>query len=248
MSRDRADEWPPAAGSPLAGLGVGTIVYCLQTHLGTGGLFMAGVGPVNRPRPFVGRARTLRCLPTRADVAAEQRRSGAPTPHRQAIDGVSPGEVLVIDARGSRAAAVVGDVLAARVQAAGGAAVVTDGCVRDLPGLARVDLPVYAAGANATLFSTHHLGIAVNEPVACGGVLVLPGDVVVGDAEGVVVVPAQLEEEVARLAREQDELDAFSVEQIRRGVPVSRAYPLDAELRGEFEARRRPERPPLQAT
>jgi regulator of RNase E activity RraA len=171
-------------------------------------------------------------------VAEEQRRSGAPTPHRQAIDGVSPGEVLVIDARGSRAAAVAGDVLATRVHAAGGAAIVTDGCVRDLPGLARVDLPVYAAGANATLFSTHHLGIAVNEPVACGGVLVLPGDLVVGDAEGVVVVPARLEAEVARLARDQEDLDAFSVEQIRRGVPLARAYPLDAELRGEFERRR----------
>jgi 5-oxopent-3-ene-1,2,5-tricarboxylate decarboxylase / 2-hydroxyhepta-2,4-diene-1,7-dioate isomerase len=242
LSTEPADEGPPAAGSPLAGLGVGTIVYCLQTHLGTGGLFMAGVGPVNGPGPFVGRARTLRCVPTRADVAAEQRRSGVPTPHRQAIDGISAGEVLVIDARGSREAAVVGDVLAARVQAAGGAAIVTDGCVRDLPALMRLDLPVYAAGVNATLFSTHHLGIAVNEPVACGGVLVLPGDVVVGDAEGVVVVPTQLEEEVARLAREQEDLDAFSVEQIRRGLPVSRAYPLDAELRGEFERRQRPAR------
>ncbi|MBO0686210.1 MAG: ribonuclease activity regulator RraA, partial [Candidatus Dormibacteraeota bacterium] len=162
---------PPASASPLAGLPVGAIVYCLQRHLGLDNVFMSGVQPMTGPRPFAGTARTLRTVPTRSDVAREQSGSDRPTPHREAIDGVSPGEVLVIDARGSRAAAVLGDVLCARVQAAGGVAVVTDGCVRDLPGLEQLDFPVYAAGANATLFSTQHLGIAVNEPVACGGVL-----------------------------------------------------------------------------
>lgn len=238
VTTDSRQHPPPAGTGPLAGLPVGAIVYCLQRHLGLDNVFMSGVQPLTGPRPFAGPARTLRTVPTRSDVAKEQNASDRPTPHREAIDGVSPGEVLVIDARGSRAAAVLGDVLCARVQAAQGVAVVTDGCVRDLPGLAQLDFPVYAAGANATLFSTQHLGIAVNQPVACGGVLVLPGDILVGDAEGVVVVPAQLEEEVARLAREQEELDAFSVDQVQQGVPISRAYPLDAELRARFEAER----------
>src|SRR5439155_16644747 len=93
---------------------------------------------------FCGRAQTLRTLPLRSDLVDAQRAGRLPNAHRQAMDGAKPGEVLVIDARGVRDAAVCGDVLAARVQALGGAAIVTDGCVRDVPGLVSLSFPVFA--------------------------------------------------------------------------------------------------------
>jgi regulator of RNase E activity RraA len=227
------------AESPLEGRGTGSIVFCLERALGFNGCSMSGVRPLTRANRFVGRARTLRCLPTRPDVVEARRSGGERDPHRVAIDEVSPGEVLVIDARREMGAAVLGDLLAARIQAAGGRAVVTDGCVRDLPGLAALDFPVFAAAPNAALFGTRHLGIDVGLPIACGGVLVRPGDVLVGDEEGVCVVPAEFEGRVAELVAEQDELDAFSLEQIRAGRPVAEAFPLNAELRAELDRRRR---------
>jgi 5-oxopent-3-ene-1,2,5-tricarboxylate decarboxylase / 2-hydroxyhepta-2,4-diene-1,7-dioate isomerase len=222
------------SASPLAGLTTGTIVGCLQ-ELGYPGCFMTGVGPVTPTTGFVGRARTLRCLPPRADLVAEQRADRARSGHRVAIDEISPGEVLVVDARGVRDAAVAGDLLLARVKAAGGVGLVTDGCVRDKPGVLKLDFPVYASGFHAASFGNRHIGIDVNLPIACGGVLVRPGDLLVGDVEGVVVVPAALEQRVAELAVERDELDTFIMTKIEQGRPAAQVYPPDAETRAEFE-------------
>ncbi|HEY2596561.1 MAG TPA: hypothetical protein VGK33_21935, partial [Chloroflexota bacterium] len=173
---------------PLSGLTAGTIDYVLETRLGLHGYFMSGqIRPVTAATRFSGRARTLRTLPTRPDVVEAQRGGQLPNAHRQAIDEIGAGEVLVVDARAVRDAAVCGDVLASRVEALGGAAIVTDGCVRDLPGLAKLNLPIFAGGVHAALFGSRHLGIDVNLPIACGGVLVMPGDILVGDEEGVVV-------------------------------------------------------------
>jgi regulator of RNase E activity RraA len=221
----------------LADVGTGVVAYCLH-QLGYPNCFMARIGPVTARDRVFGRARTLRTLPTRPDVVEAWRRDRARDPHRVALDGTGPGEVLVIDARGDLGAAVMGDVLASRLVANGAAGVVTDGCVRDLPGLEQLDLPVFAAGLNALLFSTRHVGIAVDEPIACGGVLVKPGDLIVGDREGVAVVPAQLVEQLAQATAEQEELDAFVVEKIRDGLPLVRAYPPDASTRAEFDRRR----------
>jgi regulator of RNase E activity RraA len=228
MSRDTSlDE-------TLAGVPVGTLVMNLD-RAGFPNCFMKGVAPLTPERRFVGRARTLRCLPTRPDIVAAQKSAGRPTPHRVAMDGISPGQALVIEARGELGAAVMGDLLAARIKAAGGVAAVTDGCVRDLPALAQIGLPVYAAGANATLFANRHVAMAIDEPVACGGVLVMPGDVLVGDAEGVVVIPAHMAETIAASALEMEELDAFLLDKIRQGAPLSRAYPPNAEVLAEYQ-------------
>jgi regulator of RNase E activity RraA len=122
------------SGSLLSGLTAGTIDYVLETRLGLHGYFMSGqIRPVTSATRFCGRARTLRTLPTRPDVVEAQRAGRIANAHRQAIDEIGAAEVLVIDARGVRDAAVCGDVLASRVEALGGAAIVTDGSVRDLP-------------------------------------------------------------------------------------------------------------------
>jgi 5-oxopent-3-ene-1,2,5-tricarboxylate decarboxylase / 2-hydroxyhepta-2,4-diene-1,7-dioate isomerase len=223
----------------LQGLTTGTIDYVLETRLNMRGCFMSGqIRPVTPTTRFVGRARTLRALPTRPDIVEALRAGRLPNAHRQALDEPQPGDVLVIDARGVTDAAVMGDVLCTRFKTAGGAAVVTDGCVRDLPGLVRLEFPIFAAGVHAATFGNRHVGMDVGLPVACGGVLVMPGDLIVGDEEGVVVVPAHLEQQVADLARAQDDMDNFSIEKITSGVALKRAYPLDSDLRAEFERSR----------
>lgn len=224
-----------ALAALLAGVSVGTLVLQLE-RLGFPNTFMAGVVPLTPQRRFVGRARTLRCVPVRPDLLAERRQNRQADPHRRAIEEIGPGEVLVIDARGNRQAAVMGDLLAARVQAAGGVAVVTDGCVRDTPEIAQLGLPVYAAGAHAGIFGTQHLAADINVPIGCGGVLVMPGDLLVGDAEGVVVIPAARAWEVAERAAAQEAQDAFLREKIRQGVPLARAYPPDEALLAEYHA------------
>jgi regulator of RNase E activity RraA len=161
----------------------------------------------------------------------------AKNPNRVAVDKTEPGDVLVIDARGVGNHSVGGDPFAARVKGAGGVAFVTDGAVRNLPGLTALEFPIYAQGVHASSLNNAHVGVAVNEPIACGGVLVMPGDIVVGDAEGVVVVPAELEAQVAEMSRASEAQDAFSLEKLLEGFPLDEAYPPAGALKAEFEAR-----------
>ncbi len=219
----------------LLGVGVSTIVLLLE-RLGFRGCFMTGVAAATPSARLAGRARTLRCLPARPDVVEWQRQKGLPSPHKQAFDGLAPGEVLVIDARGNREAAVMGDLFVERIKAAGGVGVVTDGCVRDVAEVAKVGIPVYAGGVHAATLGNRHVSMDVDLPVACGGVLVMPGDYVVGDSEGVVVVPAQLVEKVLDGVRPQEELDAFIREKLQEGLPLSRAYPPDEGLQPEYRS------------
>src|SRR5829696_9172916 len=122
------DAPPQDAAALLADISVGTLVLQLE-RLGFPNTFITGVVPLTPARRFIGRARTLRCVPMRPDVLAQRRQDRNADPHRVAIEGIGPGEVLVVDARGDRQAAVMGDLLAARIKGAGGVAVVTDGCV-----------------------------------------------------------------------------------------------------------------------
>jgi regulator of RNase E activity RraA len=222
--------------SPLEGLKTSRIVTSLQ-QLGYNGQFMTGVRPLTPANAFVGKARTLRLLPTRPDVVKAMQADRNRNPQRVAVDQTQPGEVLVIDARGVTNHAVGGDPFAARVKGAGGVAWVTDGAVRNLPGLLALDFPIYAAGVHSSSLNNAHIGVAVNEPIACGGVLVMPGDIIVGDAEGVVVVPAELEAQVAEMSHASEAADTFSIELLLQGLPLDQAYPLPAERRAELEAR-----------
>jgi regulator of RNase E activity RraA len=223
-------------GSPLEGLKTSRIVTSLQ-QLGYMGQFMTGVRPLTAANAFVGKARTLRLLPTRPDVVNAMNADRSRNPNRVAVDQTQPGDVLVIDARGVTNHAVGGDPFAARVKGAGGVAFVTDGAVRNLPGLLALDFPIYAQGVHSSSLTNAHVGVAVNEPIACGGVLVMPGDIVVGDAEGVVVVPAELEAQVAELSRASEAVDAFSIELLLQGLPMDEAYPLSPARRAEFDVR-----------
>jgi len=166
-------------------------------------------------------------------VQADTRKLNA---QKQAIESISPGEVLVIEARGEEGAGTIGDILALRALRRGAAGIVTDGGLRDSPAVAGLELPTYYRAPHASVLGTHHFPLETNVPVACAGVLVVPGDVLVGDAEGVVVLPAALAEEVAEAAREQELREEFAYERVDAGEGIQGVFPLSEERQAEYEA------------
>jgi 5-oxopent-3-ene-1,2,5-tricarboxylate decarboxylase / 2-hydroxyhepta-2,4-diene-1,7-dioate isomerase len=144
--------------------------------------------------------------------------------------------VLVIDARQDPGAGTIGDILAARALARGAAGIVTDGGLRDSPAVARLDIPTYYQAPHAAVLGLLHHPLESNVPVACAGALVMPGDVIVGDAEGVVVVPAALAEEVAHDALEQEAEETFAFDRVQAGESSIGLFPLSDERRAEYEA------------
>jgi regulator of RNase E activity RraA len=195
---------------------------------------MDGLRPTRPELPLVGRARTLRYLPLREDLFAE--RGGGMNAQKQAVEEIAPGEVLVIDARQEHGAGTIGDVLALRVKERGGAGVVTDGALRDSETIAALDMPTFYAARHPAVLGQKHVPWESGTAIACGGVLVRPGDVIVGDADGVVVIPPELAGEVAADAAEQESEEAFIAEKVRAGESVDGLFPLGEKWRPEYEA------------
>lgn len=196
--------------------------------------YLPEVRPLRPDTRVVGRARTLRYLPARKDLLAELERDPQRNPQRVVIESIEPGDVLIIEARGETGAGALGDILAARVMARGGVGIVTDGAFRDTPGIVALGLAAYARGQHAGLSQSLHVPIAYDVPIACAGTTVLPGDMIVGDGEGVVVVPRHLVEEVAVAAAEQEVLEAFLLQRVRDGASLRGTYPPDEATRREF--------------
>lgn len=185
---------------------------------------------------MVGYALTLRYVPTREDVGFEVDYDNTKNVQRLAIEAIEPDDVLVIDARGDERAASLGHILATRIRARGGAGLVTDGALRDSPSFADLELPVYYRAPHATTSSVLHHPVDMNVPIGCGEVLVMPGDIVVGDAEGVVTIPANVVDEVARGAYEQDVKEEFILERVQEGADIVDLYPMQEVHRPDFEA------------
>jgi 5-oxopent-3-ene-1,2,5-tricarboxylate decarboxylase / 2-hydroxyhepta-2,4-diene-1,7-dioate isomerase len=196
--------------------------------------FIKGLRPTRPDLRMVGRAFTLRYVPLREDVvAADKAELNA---QKRAIETIGPGQVLVIEARGELGAGTIGDILALRALRRGATGIVTDGGLRDTPTVAGLDIPTYYATSHAAVLGIAHYPLDVGVPVACGGVLVMPGDVIVGDAEGAVVVPIALAEEVARDALDQEEREEFAAERVDAGESIRGLFPLAESRRAEFEA------------
>jgi regulator of RNase E activity RraA len=160
-------------------------------------------------------------------------------PQRHAIEHIQPGEVLVMDCRGVTSAAAAGDILVARLRARGAAGLVADGGIRDYLAVQHLGLPVYAAGPSAPAHVVRHVAVDMNVPIGCAEVLVMPGDVMVGDAEGVVCIPRSAVETVATGGLEQEELEAFLLERVKRGAALPGTYPPSEATLAEYEAWRR---------
>lgn len=211
----------------------------LTTQLFKRGLrnrYIAGVRPVRPGSSMVGYARTLRYIPMREDLDTVEHLGDPENVQRKLIDGIGEGQVLVIDAMRQRTAGSLGGILALRLQTLGAAGIVTDGAYRDTPAIRALDLPAYAAGENANMNLTAYHPADIDLPVGCGGVMVVPGDAVVGDDEGVVVIPSHLVDEVARDAYEQEIREDFIAERVRFGAPLAGTYPMDDETRAAYEA------------
>ena len=200
--------------------------------------YMIGIEPlaVRSGQRMVGRARTLRFIPYREDMVAAQYDSLTASPHRSALEDVGPGEVLVIDAGGSREAAVLGDMFTRRVMERGGTGVVIDGVVRDPSAIREVGLPVFARGVHGAGITRALMSVGRDEPVRCGGVPVIPGDVVVGDEDGVVVMSPGVAAQMAEAAFEHQEEEVWIRERLEAGESLHDVYPPSAERREELEA------------
>jgi len=210
----------------------------LTTQLMARGLrntFLAGLAPLNGEcTRMVGEAFTLRCIPSREDVDVLSVFQDYDHPQRKAVESVPPGGVLVVDARGKTRAASLGHILATRLLRRGAAGIVTDGAVRDSAGFAALRLPTFAAGAAATTNLAQHHAVDLQVPIGCAEVAVYPGDIMVGDRDGVVCVPRELVDEVAEAAAAQDRLEDFILARVDAGAPLRGTYPPDEHTLADY--------------
>jgi regulator of RNase E activity RraA len=189
----------------------------------------------NAPR-MVGEAYTLRYIPAREDVDQLGAFEGRGHPQREAIEACPAGSVLVMDARRDASAATGGDILMTRLMVRGVAGVVTDGGLRDSTTIEKLAWPAYCGARSAPLNLVRHHAVESQVPIGCGGVAVYPGDVVVGDGEGVVVIPAKMAEDVAKEAAAQTEFEDWVEAKVKEGRSIFGLYPPSPETRAEFEA------------
>ena len=199
-------------------------------------VFIQGVFLLNRHSPaMVGEAYTLRYIPAREDLDQLGAFEGRGHPQREAIEACPPGHVLVMDARRDASAATGGDILMTRLMVRGVAGVVTDGGLRDSQSIEKLPWPAYCGARSAPLNLVRHHAVDSQVPIGCGGVAVYPGDVVVGDQEGAVVIPAKMADEVAKEAAAQSEFEDWVEAKVKEGRSIFGLYPPNAQTKAEYE-------------
>ena len=224
-----------AARQSLLGVSTATLTTQLFKR-GLRNTFVQGARPLNpNAPPMVGPAYTLRYIPAREDIDTLDVFADRTHPQRKAVEDIPPGAVLVMDCRGDASVASAGSILVTRMMIRGAAGVVSDGGLRDSPEIAKLPFPTYCQGGSAPTNLIKHHAVDLNVPIGCGGVPVFPGDICVGDGEGVVVIPAAIAEEVAFDAAEQDLFETFVTERVRAGQSTFGLYPPDAESRRAYE-------------
>lgn len=209
----------------LAGVSCATLTTALFKR-GLRNVFIQNVRPIAyKGRNMVGPAFTLRYIPAREDLNPISVFQNPDHPQRAAIEQCPEGHVMVIDSRQDARAASAGDILVRRLMKRGGAGIVTDGGFRDSPTIAGLDMPAYQQRPSSPTNLTLHQAMDFNLPIGCGGVPVFPGDIVVGDGEGVVVIPADLADEIAEEAHEMTAFEDFVAEKVMEGRTIIGLYP-----------------------
>ncbi|MEO5598640.1 MAG: hypothetical protein ABIQ66_08470 [Novosphingobium sp.] len=230
-------ELTPEQRDSLECAGISAIANALL-GLGFRNVWMRHIAPVrwHGGRNMVGPAFTLRFIPAREDIDTLENYARADNVHRCAMEKCPPGSVLVISANGEIEAASAGDLMIARLKARGVAGIVTDGGFRDTPDIAAISFPAYqrAPATPASPLRLHPVELDV--PVGCGGVPVYPGDIIVGDAAGVVVIPAAHVAAVAETVAETTAYEEFAMDQIERGRSIFEVFPATAQSRIEYAA------------
>jgi regulator of RNase E activity RraA len=223
---------------------ISTPTLCTQLYkLGFRSRFLSGVRPVRSDCRMAGEAVTVRFAPAREDLTTYEALGDPAYPQRHAIEGIARGQVLVMEGRGTADAACAGDILVARLVARGAAGLVVDAGIRDFVSAQTSGLPIYCLGPAAPAHVARLMAVDENVPIGCAGVLVMPGDIIVGDGEGVVCVPRGVADTVAARGLEQEELEAFVLQKIKAGAPLPGTYPPGPATVAEYEASKSTRRP-----
>ncbi|RVU38310.1 ribonuclease activity regulator RraA [Hwanghaeella grinnelliae] len=215
----------PETREKLSAVSCATLTTALFKR-GLRNVFIQNVRPIAaKERNMVGPAFTLRYIPAREDLNPITVFQNPEHPQRAAIEQCPEGHVMVIDSRQDARAASAGDILIRRLMKRGGAGIVTDGGFRDSPTIGTLEIPAYQQRPSSPTNLTLHQAIDFNLPIGCGGVPVFPGDIVVGDGEGVVVIPANIADEIANEAHEMTAFEDFVTEQVMAGQSIIGLYP-----------------------
>lgn len=199
--------------------------------------FLYGLKPLNPAHAkFVAEAFTLRYIPSREDIDNYSIYHKPGHPQRVAIESCPPGAALIMDCRNDPLGASAGDILMTRLMKRGVAAAITDGSYRDSPTIAKLPFAAFSAGQSPNISLTRHHAVDMQVPIACAGVAVYPGDVLVGDEEGIMVIPRGIVAEVAAGAVERDLSEEFVMEKIHAGASITGVYPFSDETKRDYEA------------
>ena len=198
--------------------------------------FVQNVSRLNPPRErMVGPVYTLRYIPAREDLNPIEVFRDPGHPQRRAVEEIPAGHVLVMDCRLDATAASAGSILATRLQMRGCAGVVTDGGLRDSEEIAQLEMPSICANPSAPTNLTRHQALDLNVPIGCGGVAVFPGDIAVGDGDGVIIIPSELADEIAAEAQDMERYEGWVMDQLRTGASIIGLYPMNDATRKRFE-------------
>ncbi|WP_284974953.1 fumarylacetoacetate hydrolase family protein [Arthrobacter sp. efr-133-TYG-104] len=237
-----------AAGLPAAGPGAGVLTPELKAKLesvatatlssqlrkrGLNNVSIDGLQATRPDRKVVGLARTLRYVPNREDLFKTH--GGGFNAQKRAIDSVDAGEILVMEARGEKGTGTVGDILALRAQVRGAAAIITDGGVRDYSAVADLQMPTYFANPHPAVLGRRHIPWDTDITIACGGATVQPGDIIVADADGILVIPPAIAEELVNDCIQQEKEETFIFQMVKEGNSVDGLYPMNTEWQARFQ-------------
>lgn len=227
---------PQAQVNALKAVGTATISATLA-RMEVRNSHMSGPVTHNEGKVAAGPALTLQFMPQRGDLFEDGEYTDPEKQlHRHVLYHVQEGDFVVVDARGDMSSGVFGDMMLTYFKGRRGSGVVIDGCIRDYPNVKDLDLPIWVRGVTPNYHvQTNIMPFAVNVPVACGNVTVIPGDIIVADDDGVVVVPVAMADDVIEKATEHHDWEAFSKERLLEGGSLQRYYPLHDDARGEYE-------------
>ena len=225
----------PQAIEILSAVSTATITTILLKK-GLRNVWLRGPKPLRPDQPrLVGPAFTLRFVPAREDLATPESWA-SPRSTRGAIEDMPEGCIAVVDAMGTKDAGIFGDILCARMQRRKVAALVTDGVVRDVAGVLGTGLPVWCDGVASPPSVAGLTFVNWQEPIGCGGVAVFPDDIIVADADGAVLIPQALLDEVLSAGPEQERFEAWVVDEVKQGAKLTGLYPPDAESKARYAA------------
>jgi regulator of RNase E activity RraA len=199
--------------------------------------YVQGVARLNPAgKRMVGPVYTLRYIPAREDLNPIEVFRDPDHPQRKAVEEIPEGHVLVMDCRQDATAASAGSILITRLEIRGCAGVVTDGGLRDADEIANLDMPSFCAKPSAPTNLTRHQALDLNVPIGCGSVAVFPGDIAVGDGDGVIIIPHELADDIATEAKGMEKYEAWVVEQVKAGASIIGLYPMNDATRARYEA------------